>query len=120
MGTKLLSYRGYSARVEFSPQDGVFVGRVLGVKDIISFEGSTVAGLVEDFHNAVDHYLAICEKRGERPDKPFSGTMMVRGSPDLHAKAVLAAEAAGLSFNQWAARVIERAVSRARASETES
>lgn len=101
-----INYRGYAARVDFDGRDGIFVGRVLGVKDSITFHGETVGELVADFHAAIDHYLAVCAKRGERPDKPYSGKLMLRISPEIHAAAALAAEASGASLNQWAAKVL--------------
>jgi predicted HicB family RNase H-like nuclease len=102
-------YRGYSARVEFDPRDGVFVGRVLGVRDSISFHGETVAELIGDFHSALDHYLTDCSAQGRAPDKPYSGRMMLRVPPEVHAHAAQAAEAHGKSLNQWAAEVLGRA-----------
>ena len=104
-----INYRGYAARVDFDGRDGIFVGRVLGVKDSITFHGETVGELVADFHAAIDHYLTVCAKRGERPDKPYSGKLMLRVSPEIHAAAALAAEASGASLNQWAAKVLSEA-----------
>lgn len=99
-----MTYKGYSARVEFDPRDSIFVGHVLGVRDTIGFHGATVDELRTDFENAIDHYLAVCAKRGERPDKSYSGKLMLRVPPEVHAGAAIAPEAAGESLNQWAAK----------------
>ena len=107
-----MTYKSYSARVDFDERDGIFVGHVLGVRDTIGFHGTTVAALRADFHNAVDHYLAVCAKRGERPEKPYSGKLMLRVPPEVHAAAAVAAEAAGESLNQWATDAL-RAAARA-------
>ena len=107
--TNTMTYRGYTGRVGFDAEDNIFTGRVLGTKDIIGFHGATVSELAADFHNAVDHYLATCAARGERPDKPYSGKLMLRISPEVHAAAALAAETAGASLNQWAADVLNAA-----------
>jgi predicted HicB family RNase H-like nuclease len=104
-----MTYKGYTARVEFDERDNVFVGHVLGVRDTISFHGETVAELRTDFHHAVDHYLAVCAKRGERPEKPYSGKLMLRVPPEVHAAAAIAAEAAGESLNQWATEALREA-----------
>jgi predicted HicB family RNase H-like nuclease len=104
-----MTYKGYTARVGFDADEGLFVGRVLGVKDIIGFHGETVTELTADFHHAIDHYLAVCAKRGEKPEKPYSGKIMLRVPPDVHAAAALAAEAAGESLNQWATDTLRRA-----------
>lgn len=104
-----MTHRGYTARVDFDERDGIFVGRVLGVRDAISFHGETVAELTAAFRAAVDHYLAVCAKRGEAPEKPYSGKLMLRVPPEVHAAAAVAAEAAGASLNQWAAKVLGEA-----------
>ncbi|MDR2172764.1 MAG: type II toxin-antitoxin system HicB family antitoxin, partial [Burkholderiales bacterium] len=58
------------------------------------------------FHESVDDYLAACEKLGQKPDKPASGKMMLRVSPEIHGAAIRAAELSGMSLNQWAAKAI--------------
>lgn len=55
-----MEYKGYLGSVEFSEADGVFFGKVLGIRALISYEGATAKELVEDFHGAVDDYLALC------------------------------------------------------------
>jgi predicted HicB family RNase H-like nuclease len=104
-----LTYRGYSARVAFDARDSVFVGHVLGVRDRITFHGSTVDELRSDFEAAVDHYLADCALTGRIPEKPASGRLMLRIPPQVHAAAAVRAEAVGKSLNQWATEVIAAA-----------
>lgn len=104
-----MTYKGYVARIAFDPQDEIFIGRVLGIADTISFHGETVAELTSDFHNAIDHYLADCLATGRQPQKPASGKMMLRVPPELHAAAAIAAEASGKSLNQWATEALEHA-----------
>jgi len=94
-----LHYKNYVANVEFSEEDAVFHGRALGIKALISFEGDSVSALVEDFHNAVDEYLAFCEESGIEPEKPYKGSFNVRIGADLHRKAALAATERGVSLN---------------------
>ncbi|MCY1290424.1 hypothetical protein D9M68_276970 [compost metagenome] len=67
-----MSYKGYTARIEFDERDGIFVGRLLDVRDIISFHAESVAGLRAEFQLAVDDYLADCAERGVSPEKPAS------------------------------------------------
>ena len=99
-----MSYKGYTARIEFDERDDIFVGRVLGVRDVISFHADSVAELRAEFHLAVDDYLADCAEREVSPEKPASGKVMLR-----HAAATIAAQAAGKSLNQWPDEVFERA-----------
>jgi predicted HicB family RNase H-like nuclease len=102
-------YKGYAARIEYSEDDGCFVGHLAGIRDIVGFDGKTVNELKKRFHKAVDDYLWGCEQLGTEPNKPFSG-LLLRVPPDLHARASIAAQVTGMSLNQWATRAIEQAV----------
>lgn len=104
-----MTYNGYTARIEYDDDDGIFVGHLAGIRDIVSFHGSTVNELRKYFREAVDHYLAVCEERGEPPQKPYSGNLMLRISPDIHAAVATASQIKGKSINQWAAEVLGKA-----------
>jgi predicted HicB family RNase H-like nuclease len=104
-----MTYRGYTARVEYDERDNILVGRILGIRDIISFHGQTVDGLRKQFELAVKDYLADCESKGVPPEKPASGKLLLRVPPELHGKALVAAQASGKSLNQWATEVLEQA-----------
>ncbi len=106
-----MNYKGYTARIEFDERDGIFWGKVLGLPATtsISFEGATVARLTQDFHNAVDFYIADCIKTGKVALKPASGKLMLRVDPAVHSAALIAAQAQGVSLNQWAAKVLQEA-----------
>ena len=102
-------YKGYSARIEFDEVDRIFVGHLAGIRDIIGFHGSSVDELEAAFHEAVDDYLAHCAQLNLPANKPFSGRMLLRVPPEVHAQASVAAQVAGLSLNQWAAQALARA-----------
>lgn len=102
-------YKGYAARIEFDAEDRIFVGHIAGIRDIVGFHGSSVEELETAFHEAVDDYLAACEKLGQTPNKPYSGKLMLRVPPEVHAHAAMMAEAHGKSLNQWAADVLSNA-----------
>lgn len=104
-----MTYKGYHARVEFSAEDGVFAGRIAGIQDIITFEGSSVSELRAAFEEAVDDYVATCLEVGKEPQKPYSGKVMFRLSPETHARASIAAELEGISLNQWAEKALDAA-----------
>ena len=107
--TNTMSYQGYSARIEFDDEDGIFTGRIAGIRDGVGFHADTVGGLREAFHEAVKDYVETCAKIGKEPQKAFSGQVMFRISPEVHRKAALAAELSGKSLNQWAEEVLARA-----------
>lgn len=99
---KAMQYKGYAARIEYSDEDGCFVGHIAGIKDIVGFHGDSVTEMRAAFEEAVDDYLALCAETGKRPNKPYSGKIMVRVTPELHAQVAMQAEAQGISLNQWA------------------
>lgn len=103
-------YKGYNARIDYDDEDGIFVGRIAGIRDGVGFHADSVAELREAFHEAVEDYLETCARIGKEPQKAFSGQMMFRVKPELHRRAAVAAELAGKSLNQWAEEVIGRAV----------
>ena len=109
-----MTTKGYTARVDFDERDNIFVGRVLGVRDIISFHGETVDQLRGEFESAVQDYLADCEERGISPERPTSGKLLLRMPPEVHGKALVAAQAAGKSLNQWATEVLQKAANAGR------
>lgn len=104
-----MTYRGYAARIEYDPEDRIFVGRLAGIKDIAVFHGTTVDELETAFHETVDHYLEVSERTGRPAQKPYSGRLLLRVEPETHAAMAVAAELAGASLNQWAARVLKDA-----------
>lgn len=105
-----MSHRGYTARIEYDERDDILVGRILGLRAIISFHGQTVGELRKAFEHAVDDYLAECAEKGVSPEKPASGKLLLRVSPEVHGRAIVVAQACGKSLNQWVSEVLERAV----------
>jgi predicted HicB family RNase H-like nuclease len=104
-----MTHKGYTAKIEFDERDGIFVGRVLGLRTMISFHGETVAELRSEFETAIEEFLRDCKRNGLRPEKPASGKLMLRVPPEVHGAAIVAAQAAGKSLNQWATDVLEEA-----------
>lgn len=94
-------YQGYSGSIEFDDEDLVFHGRVLGLRDIVTFEAETAGELVKAFQDSVDDYLAFCKERGVEPQRPYSGKLALRTTPEIHALLSKAAANDGKSINQW-------------------
>lgn len=107
------AHKGYFARIEYDAEDEIFFGRLAGISDGVTFHAYTVANLKSAFQDAVDDYIETCAKLGKSPQKPYSGKMMFRVDPEIHARAAKAAELAGKSLNQWAADVLAEASEKA-------
>ena len=105
----MMKYKDYIARIEYDEEDHIFVGHLAGIKDIVGFHGITVDELEGAFHESVDNYIAISEETGRPVQKPYSGKLMLRVSPDVHAAVATAAEVHGKSINQWASDVLDKA-----------
>jgi len=105
-----MEYKGYLGSVEFSQEDALFYGKVLGIRALISYEGSSAAELVADFHGAIDDYLALCAQQGKEPERAYKGSFNVRISPELHKQAVAAAMAHNMTLNSFVENSIAQAV----------
>jgi predicted HicB family RNase H-like nuclease len=96
-----MTYKGYTGSIEYSAEDRCFHGLVIGITDIVSFEGTSVEELEADFRAGVDSYLEGCAARGMEPQRPYSGRFVLRLSPEVHRDASLAARSARSSMNAW-------------------
>ena len=106
----MMEYKGYFAKVEFDDDANIFHGKVINLRDVITFEGETVKELKEAFQDSVDDYLDFCAKRGEDPEKPYSGKFVVRVEPELHKNITIEARKAGKSLNVWVNDTISKAL----------
>jgi predicted HicB family RNase H-like nuclease len=106
----MIEYKGYFAKVEFDDEANIFHGEVINLRDVITFEGETVKEIKQAFQDSVDDYLDFCAKRGEDPEKPFSGKFVVRIEPELHKKVTIEARKTGKSLNVWVNDAISKAL----------
>jgi predicted HicB family RNase H-like nuclease len=97
--SQTLQYRGYDGSVLFSAEDKMLHGRVLGVRDMISYGGKDVRSLEKNFRDAVDEYLQFCKRRGKTPNTPYKGSFNVRVPEELHQRAALYAEEHEMKLN---------------------
>jgi predicted HicB family RNase H-like nuclease len=105
-----MTYRGYIARIDYSDEDSCFIGHIAGINDVVGFHGESVAELRAAFEEAVDDYLETCEKLHRPPHKSYSGNLMLRIPPEIHAAITTAAEVSGKSVNQWATETFVNAL----------
>jgi predicted HicB family RNase H-like nuclease len=96
-----MTYKGYQAKVELNEDAGMFHGEVINTRDVITFQGSSVAELKQAFEDSVDDYLEFCASRGEEPEKPFSGKFLVRVPPEIHRQIMAEARRQGKSLNAY-------------------
>lgn len=102
----LLRYKGYSARPEYSAEDRIFYGKILGISDLVDFQSENAKDLEEEFHKAVDDYLEFCAEIGKQPQKEYSGLFNVRIPPELHREVSAFAQAEGVTLN----KAVEQAI----------
>ena len=104
-----MHYKGYEATVAYDDEADLFHGEVLNLRDVITFQGKSVAQLKTALAESVEDYIAFCAERDEAPEKPYSGQFVVRIEPPLHRAVVTAAKRSGLSLNKWVSAVLEKA-----------
>ena len=95
----MMKYKGYLADIAYDDTAKIFHGEVIGLKDIITFQGKSVDELRKAFHDSVNDYLAWCDERGEQPEKTYSGKLHIRMNPSLHAHLAIEATKQGISLN---------------------
>jgi len=97
----MLKYKGYHGKVEFDEDAGIFHGEVVDLRDVITFQGKTVEEIYQAFQGSIDDYLEFCHQRGEEPDKPFSGRLMLRLPSEVHRQVYIRAKKEGKSLNEY-------------------
>ena len=102
----MMTHKGYTGVLQIDEDSGVLYGDVIGLQDIITFQGETVAEARQAFRDSVEDYLEFCASRGEPPEKPFSGRFLVRVPSALHRALVERAAAQGVSLNALAERAL--------------
>lgn len=104
-----MKYKGYLATVSFDDDADIFHGEVTNIRDVVTFQGKSVRELHKAFKDSIEEYLAFCEKRGESPDKPFSGNFPLRATPEDHRTFFIAASRESKSLNSWAVEKLKKA-----------
>jgi len=94
-----MRYKDYQGSVEFSDEDNIFFGRLIGINDRILFEGDSVETLRMNFREAVEDYLKICKEMGKEPEKTYKGTFNVRIGSALHRELAIYSASQGKTLN---------------------
>ena len=106
-----MSYKDYVGSIEFSEKDGLFYGKVLGIRSLISYEGRDAKELLTDFHEAVDEYLENCDETGMKPEIAYKGSFNIRTTPDIHRRAAIYAINHNESLNSFVTEALEEKLS---------
>ena len=104
-----MEHNGYEASVTFDNEAGIFHGELVGIRDVVTFQGESVEELRQAFRESVDDYVSFCRERGREPEIPFTGHIPVKISPEAHRAAAEAAKYEGKTLETWLSEIIERA-----------
>lgn len=103
-----MKYKGYHGQVSYDEEAKLFHGEVVGLRDVITFQGTSVGELEQAFKDSVDEYLDFCKELGRSPEKPFSGKLILRLPPEIHERAAYEAKCSGVSLNAWLKQGIQQ------------
>jgi predicted HicB family RNase H-like nuclease len=106
----MIEYKGYTGVFEFDPSVDALHGRVIGLQDVVTFQGRSLEEVRREMVESVEDYLELCAQVGKDPDKPYRGEFLVRTTPEVHRAAAVRAETEGMSLNAWVETTIATAV----------
>jgi predicted HicB family RNase H-like nuclease len=109
----LIDYKGYTGVFEFDPSIDAFHGRIVGLRDVVTFEGRSLDELRRAMAESVEDYLELCAEAGKDPERSYRGEFLVRTSPELHRAVAVEAESAGMSLNAWVEATLAATVAEA-------
>ena len=105
-----MNYKGYNGKVEYDDEAGVFYGEIIGLRDVVTFKGTSVKELQKSFRESIDDYLSFCKRMGKTPDIPASGRLILRVPPELHYRAAVIAKSEGRSLNSWVTEAVKEKI----------
>ena len=97
----MMKYKGYIGKAEYDDEAEIFYGEIIGLRDVVTFKGTSVIELQKSFRESIDEYLAFCKRMKKTPDVPASGRLIIRIPPELHSRAAVTAKSEGRSLNSW-------------------
>jgi len=102
-----MKYKNYIGKAEYDDEAEIFYGEVIGLRDVVTFKGTSVKELQKSFKESIDEYLNFCKRMNKAPDVPASGKLILRIPPELHSYASITAKAEGVSLNSWVAEAVK-------------
>jgi len=103
----ILKYKNYVGIVEYSAEDSILYGKIIGINDLVSYQGTSVSELKTSFENAVDDYLELCLEIGKEPNKMYRGVFNVRTSKENHRALSLFASKRSMKLNEVVNKALE-------------
>ena len=103
----MIKYKNYTGVVEYDDEGKIFIGEVIGLRAVVTFQGRTVTELEKSFKQSVDLYLEMCKRDGVEPQKPFSGRFNLRLNPELHRQIAERAALEKTSLNEFVSHILE-------------
>jgi len=103
----MMMYKGYTGKAEYDDEAEIFYGEVIGLRDVVTFRGTSVKEMQKSFKDSIDDYLAFCKRMNKAPDVPVSGKLILRIPPELHSYAAVTAKSEGVSLNSWVAEAVK-------------
>jgi predicted HicB family RNase H-like nuclease len=106
----MMRYKGYLGCSKINEKEGLIFGEVVGLRDVITYQGRTVKEARRAFRESIDLYLRTCSEEGIDPDRRFSGKLLIRTTPIVHRALAAHAKSHGVSINAFAEKVLTRAI----------
>ncbi|MBI3211356.1 MAG: type II toxin-antitoxin system HicB family antitoxin [Simkania negevensis] len=104
----MMKYKGYYGQVTYDNEAKIFHGEIVGIRAVITFQGTTVDEIESAFRDSVNDYLDWCKKRRKAPEKSFSGKLNLRMKQDLHARLAMQAQEHQVSLNSYINECLEK------------
>ncbi|MFC1478574.1 type II toxin-antitoxin system HicB family antitoxin [Candidatus Margulisiibacteriota bacterium] len=102
-----IQHKGFIGSVHYNDNDKVFHGKILGINDLVTFEGESVKELKAAFNEAVEDYLLLCKEVDKKPHKSYKGSFNVRIPSSMHRQAVVAAQSRNVKLNEFVKSAIK-------------
>ncbi|MDR3336418.1 MAG: type II toxin-antitoxin system HicB family antitoxin [Treponema sp.] len=102
----MMDHKGYLGTVEYDAEAKLFHGDIVNIRDVITFQGTTVEEIENAFKDSVDDYLVWCKEEGAAPEKPYSGKFNLRLPPELHKELAVRAKKLRMSINGFVEKAI--------------
>ena len=103
----MISHKGYNGYFEYDDSAELFHGQVIGIRDVVTFQGRSIDELKHALKDSIEDYLELCKLENKVPDKPYSGKFSLRLTPELHSRIAQSAKLTKKSINNWVTDAVE-------------